>query len=285
MHSDFLWSIYPQAENDTAAKLDAYAKHCWTSGINDMVDAGPADDASRDGLPIRTMDGLAVVQLMGPMLRRAGPLARVFGIAGTDSVRLAIECALADASIDRILLRIDSPGGSVAGLDQLGDVIAGADKPITALVDGMCASAAYYVASQADRIVAGQNDLVGSIGTRMMLYDFSKAFEKEGIEAVPIDTGKFKSAGAHGTEITEEQRADFQRVVDFYFEDFVSRVSRGRRLDEKKAREVGDGRLFPATEAMQLGLVDSTGTYKQILSEMRTPRGRSTESAKARLKI
>jgi ClpP class serine protease len=203
MYSDLHWDIYPQADVAARASVAAYVRHCAEHGI----EQGPAMDAGRDGLPIRVDEGVAIIPLMGPMMRRAGPIAARYGIAGTDGVRLAIESAVADDDVDQILLRIDSPGGSVSGLDQLGDAISAAKKPVTALVDGMAASAAYYVASQADRIVLGRNDLVGSIGTRMMLYDFSRQFENDGVEAVPIDTGKHKSAGALGTKITDEQRA------------------------------------------------------------------------------
>lgn len=281
MH-DLYWNIHPQAAADAAARLTQYYSYCATHGVED----GPAENAGRDGLPIRVMNGLAVVPLMGPMIRRAGPLARIFGIAGTDSTRLAIESALADEEVERILLRVDSPGGSVSGLDQLGDVINAAQKPIVVQVEGMSASAAYYVTSQADRVMVGRTDLVGSIGTRMMLYDFSKMFENEGIKAVPIDTGEFKSAGALGTEITEAQRADFQRIVDFYFADFVRAVSRGRNMTEGAVKDVADGRMFTPEEALESNLIDGIATLESTLNELRGQRQtRQTDSARARLRM
>lgn len=283
---DFCWSICPLRERDTMARLTAYARYCAEKGIDaDGPTAGPAGDAARDGLPIRLDNGLAVVSLMGTMLRRAGPVARFFGFVGSDSVRLAVESALADPDIERILLRVDSPGGSVSGLDQLGDVVAGADKPIVTVVDGMAASAAYYVASQTKRIMVGRSDLVGSIGTRMMLYDYSKMFEKEGIEAVPIDTGEFKSAGAVGTKITDAQRADFQRIVDFYFADFLAAVSRGRGMSEDDVRKIADGRMFTPQEAMASRLIDGVSTYERTLGELRGQMSRRTDTGRARLEL
>lgn len=278
--NDLYWSINPQQAHEAAMQISAYMQYLQSHGITD----GPAEDAQRDGLPIQVTNGTAVIPLMGPMIRRAGPIARIFGIMGTDSVRLAIESALADEDINNILLRVDSPGGSVSGLDQLGDVINDAEKSIVAQVEGMAASAAYYAVSQADQVVVGRNDLVGSIGTRIMLYDFSKMFESEGVEAVPIDTGEFKSAGAMGTEITENQREDFQRIVDFYFDDFVSVVSRGRGITEKQVRSAADGRMYTPEEAQNLSLIDGVATLEQTLNDMRG-NGRSTQAARARLRL
>lgn len=280
LNGDMYWAIHPQAADDTAAKLTAYAHYLQSHGVTD----GPAEEGQRDGLPIRVSNGVAVIPVMGPMIRRAGPIARIFGITGTDSVRLAVETAIADEDINNILLRVDSPGGSVSGLDQLGDVLNGAEKPVIAQVEGLAASAAYYVASQANRIMVGRGDLVGSIGTRIMLYDFSKMFENEGIEPVPIDTGEFKSAGALGTEITERQREDFQRIVDFYFDDFVSVVARGRGMTEDAVREVGDGRMFTPREAIDSGLVDGISTLERTLFELRGS-GRKTQTARARMRL
>ena len=73
---------------------------------------------------------------------------------------------------------------------------------------------------------------------------------------VPIDTGFFKSAGATGTQITEEQRAEFQKIVDLYFDDFVASVVRGRGMTKAQVKAVADGRLFNAPEAKALGLID-----------------------------
>lgn len=281
MPSDLYWSIYPQAENDAAARVAAYLRHLAEKG----PDAGPANDASRDGLPVHVDGALAIVPLMGVMMRRAGPYARYFGIAGTDATRMAIESAIADPDVERVLLRIDSPGGSVSGIDELADTVARADKPIVAVVEGMCASAAYWVASHADRIVAGKNDLVGSIGARIMLYDYSQYFEEAGIEAVPIDTGKFKSAGALGTKITDEQRADFQRIVDYYGDAFVKSVSRGRNMAEPEVQKLADGRVFTQPEALAAGLIDGVSTYGETLREMRGSSQRRTDTSRARLSL
>ena len=279
--TDHVWAIHAlDSGADLHRRLAAYAHACTTT-------AGPVLDAARDGLPLRLSQGVAVIPLMGPMIRRGGALARMFGMSGTDDVRRAVESALADADVREIVMRVDSPGGSVSGLDQLGDVMNAADKPITAIVEGMAASAAYYVASQADSIFVGRNDLVGSIGTRMLLYDFSAAFEEMGVKPVVIDTGPYKSAGALGTEITDAQQAEFQRIVDFYFNDFVSVVARGRQMTENAVREAADGRMFTPTQAIEIGLIDGVSTYEAVLNQARRRHqtDRSADTARARLRV
>lgn len=281
--NDTYWSIHSQSAHDAATKIAAYLQFLSNKGVGE----GPAGEAQLEGLPITVVDRIAIIPMMGPMIRRAGPIAMMFGIVGTDQIRVAVESAGQDPEIDHILLRIDSPGGSVSGLAELADAIHSIDKPVTAQVEGMAASAAYYTASQADRILVGRNDLVGSIGTRILLYDWSQYFEEAGIKAIPIDTGPFKSAGALGTEITEEQQADFQRIVDFYFDDFLAVVQRGRGMSEEQVRSVADGRVFTPAECLESGLIDGVATFEQTLTELRgqSQSGRSTQAARARLSI
>jgi protease-4 len=84
---------------------------------------------------------------------------------------------------------------------------------------------------------------------------------------VSIDTGKYKSAGLIGTEITPEQRQDFQRIVDAAMDDFVAAVSRGRGMTEQKVRQLGDGRIFTAPESVENGLVDTIATLDETMAE------------------
>ncbi|HEY7821939.1 MAG TPA: S49 family peptidase, partial [Acidimicrobiia bacterium] len=273
------WAIAESAAPDAIRRVGAYMGYCAEN--QEELHAGIADDAQRDGLPIRVVDSMAVVPVMGPMIRRAGPMARYFGVAGTDSIRLAIESADRDPDISEILLRVDSPGGSVSGLDQLGDAIAKAETHVVVQVEGTAASAAYYVASQADEIYVGRGDLVGSIGVRMLAVDDSKFYEEMGVRFIPIDTGEHKSAGAPGVPITDEQIAHWQHIVDFYFADFLSMVSNGRGRSVEQVRQVADGRMFTPSEAQAAGLIDGVASLEETLGRLRQRIGRSTQSARA----
>lgn len=235
-----------------------------------LFHAGAIDDARRGGLPIDRVGNMAVVSLSGPMMKNPGWL-RFFGFASSKDVRSAIQAAVADDGVDQILLRIDSPGGEVDGTAELADEVrkAGKVKRVIAQVDGMAASAAYWVASQASSIVAGRMDMIGSIGVRMMLYDFSKMFEEAGIRAMPIDTGPFKSAGVQGAEITAEQEAYFQGLVDDTFSEFRKAVQSGRGLSAEQFAAVGDGKVFTAPDAVELGLIDRIQGIDETVSNSR----------------
>src|SRR5690606_22789828 len=142
-------------------------------------------------------------------------------------------------------------------------------KPVIAQVDGIAASAAYWAASQATTISAGRMDMVGSIGVRMMLYDFSGMFDQAGIRAIPLDTWQFKSAGAMVTEVTKAQQAYFQGLVDDNFSEFRKAVQMGRGLNDAQFDAVGDGRIFTAPDSVQLGLIDRVQTIDETVSRFR----------------
>jgi protease-4 len=111
-------------------------------------------------------------------------------------------------------------------------------------------------------------DLIGSIGTRLTVYDYSEAFANAGIKPVVIDTGEYKSMGEPGTEITDAHKAEFQRLVDGYFADFRQVVQRGRGLSDQSFEAIGDGRLFFAEESTRNGLIDGILKVSDVLNSM-----------------
>lgn len=283
MRDELFWSILPAAIPGALDSIERLLRAAEAG--KDGVFAGPADDAERAGLPLTVSGDVAVVSLMGPMFRRVGFFGRMMGLAGTDMLRVAVQAADADPDVSTIVLRVDSPGGSVSGISELGKAVADAQKTVVAQVEGTAASAAYYVASQADRILVGPGDLVGSIGVRTMLIDVSKMWEGMGARAIAVDAGEFKSAGAPGLPVTEEHVADFQRIVDFYYDDFVDRVASGRGMTRDAVLAVADGRMFTPGEAMQNGLADDVSTFEQTMAGLRPRRERRTDAARARLQL
>ena len=247
--------------------------------------SGSASDAERSGFPIQVSGNLAIVQLRGPMIKSDSFFARFFGFASTQSVRRSIEAAANDPEIETIVMIVDSPGGSVSGVAELSDSISNAKqhKDVIVQADGTIASAAYWAAAGATQIFSGKNDLVGSIGARMQLIDSSEMFKKDGLKSIPIDTGAFKSAGAPGTVITEEQIADFQRLVDGFFAEFLGSVMTGRGLSEAKAKQSADGRMFFANEAIDLGLIDGIRSTDETIAALRPqPKARRQTTARAK---
>lgn len=216
---------------------------------------------------LEVIRGVAIIDIRGVINKRwsyPGWAINVFDIQ--DAIARAVE----DRSITAILLRVDSPGGSVDGLAEAGDAIfeARQSKNVIAQITGMGASAAYYLASQANAIYAQRMDLIGSIGVRMLIYDWSRLFANAGVRAIPIDTGKYKSAGAMGTELTTVQQDYLQRLVDDFFADFLDVVARGRGLSVEKIRQSADGRVFSAPAAVERGLIDGVRTFESTLAEL-----------------
>ena len=207
----------------------------------------------------------------------------LFGGTTTLELTAAIANAARDEDVKEIVILVDSPGGSVDGLTELVDTVkaAAATKPVIARIEGMAASAALQAISHATRIEAGRMDMIGSIGTRLMLLDSSEFFEKQGLKTIAIDTGEFKSAGADGLEITEEQIAHFQHIVDGFFNDFIKSISKGRGMTEAKVREIADGRMFFAEEAKANGLID---TIRKVDSSFHKPERKRGGSNRRRMR-
>lgn len=212
-------------------------------------------------------DGIAIIELRGPLMKQAGSLGEG---SSTVAARRAIRQAAADPAVRGIMLVIDSPGGTVAGTKELADEVAAvaARKPVHAYIEDLGASAAYWVASQASRVLANETALVGCIGTFAVLVDSSARAEQLGYKVHVVKAGEHKGAGQPGTEITDEHLADAQRVVDALNEHFLAAVQAGRRMDPAKVRGLADGRVHVGAEARSLGLVDEIKKFEDAMAEM-----------------
>jgi signal peptide peptidase SppA len=226
-------------------------------------DATPTPKAAIELQPDGRGKSVATVRVEGTLMKRSSSL----GGSGTVQMRRDIRQAANDPEVSAILLAVDSPGGTVAGTDELAQEVRSATKkkPVMAYVSDLCASAAYWVASQADAIyLNSETALVGSIGTLMTVYDVSKAAAEAGIEAIVFATGPLKGAGTEGAPISEEQRAYFQSIVDSAQGSFDAAVKRGRNLTDAQLKAVRTGGVFSAAEAEGRKLVDGVKTYDQV---------------------
>lgn len=194
-----------------------------------------------------------------------------FGGTSTVQLRRDIRQAANDPNVSGILLDIDSPGGTVAGTADLAAEVKSARrrKPVWAHIDDLGASAAYWVASQADQVFANDKTaLVGSIGTLMTVYDFSAQAEKEGVKALVFATGPLKGAGSPGTQIDESQRAYFQKLVDGSQASFDAAVRSGRGMNASQLASVRTGGVFSASEALDLKLIDGIRSIDRTLEAL-----------------
>ena len=232
--------------------------------------------------------GVAVINIRGTLMKNPSIIERwFFGAVDMGEIAAAINAATADKSISGIVLNISSPGGTVAGTPELAGSVSAATKKkrVLAYVDDLAASAAYWIASQANGIYASRQSVVGSIGVRMAMYDMSKAYEQAGVKVIPIDTGKFKSAGLAGTEITDEQKQMYQDIVDAHFRDFKSAVMKGRGMDETAFDQVKDAQVFHAIRAKSVGLIDEISSLSEVIKDAGKKTGHSTQAAHKRLEL
>jgi len=211
---------------------------------------------------------IALIDIQGTMTKRGSSLSDA---GATVLIRQAVRQAAADPDVGAILLRIDSPGGTAAGTGDLARAVADANKvkPVYAFIEDLGASAAYWVASQADKVFANTPDaLVGSIGTYTALYDTSMAAAQQGVRAVVIRSGKFKGTGVPGTEIDQEQQQMLQQIVDETQAEFSAAIAAGRNLSTERVAELADGRIHTATVAKTLGLIDAIQSFDATIGQL-----------------
>lgn len=178
-----------------------------------------------------------------------------------ESIADAAEQAGSDPDVKQLILDVDSPGGEVTGLPETAAVLAQVSKikPVSAIVGGMSASAAYWLTSQARNITATPSGEVGSVGVRMMHVDMSKMLEDAGYKITELYSGNFKTEWSPYKPLSDEAKADMQNRLTGIHSDFINAVAEGRGVRataDTKADRFGEGRMFSATDAMNKGLVD-----------------------------
>jgi signal peptide peptidase SppA len=204
-------------------------------------------------------DRVARVELAGVVMKNVPwVMSMCGGAAGAQQVQAAIERAVKDPAVDAILLVIDSPGGTLAGTQELADVIyaARAEKPIVAYASDLACSAAYWIGCQATEFLANETASIGSIGVYRTLVDSSRAYENEGLRVHLVRSAPQKGVGVDGIPITAEQLVVEQALIDQAADLFIGAVARGRSTGADRVRPLATGRTWYAPEAKDLGLID-----------------------------
>ena len=172
-----------------------------------------------------------------------------------------------DSSIKAIVIRINSPGGSVAPVQEIYSELNKIEKPIVASMGGSAASGGYYVACAADTIVANPGTLTGSIGVIMQFTQLKGLYEKVGLGHQVIKSGDFKDTGSPFRELTEQERAVLQATVDDVYNQFVDTIfeARGELLTREEIVELADGRIFSGRQALDSKLLDQLGNLPEAI--------------------
>ena len=221
---------------------------------------------------------IAVVPVLGPMVKRSSFLDSLFGFGNYEDVQARFDSALNDPSVDAILLEIDSPGGEAAGAFDLADRIFAArgSKPVWAMANESAFSAAYAIGSAADKLFLTRTAGVGSIGVLAAHVDQSGYDEKQGVKVTTITAGARKNDFNAHEPLSEDAAGFLQAEVNRLYGLFVDTVARNRGMtpDAVRATEAG---LFFGEDAVKAGLADGVGTFEstiQSLANTLTPKPR-----------
>lgn len=212
--------------------------------------------------------GVAVVPVCGILSQRGD--CWFFG-SSTEDLTATLRTLADMPSVSAIVLDCDSPGGLVQGIPELADVIdeVTASKPVVAVVNSLCASAAYWLAAQCSEVICTSSGEAGGIGVYAVHTEFSEADKKAGIANTIISAGPFKAEGNDMQPLSSEGAAFMQETVNKTYIMFLQAVARGRGVSVKAvAADFGQGRVLLADDAEDAGLVDRVATLEEVVSDL-----------------
>ncbi|MDE0300276.1 MAG: signal peptide peptidase SppA [Candidatus Poribacteria bacterium] len=173
-----------------------------------------------------------------------------------------------NGSVKAIVVRIDSPGGSVAPVQEIYSELKKLDKPVVASLGGTAASGGYYIASAADEIFANPGTLTGSIGVIMQFVKMKALFDKVGVNQQTVKSGEFKDTGSPVRDLTPEEKELLQATIDDVHSQFIDAIfdTRKDRLTRSEVQALADGRIFSGNQALEYKLVDRLGNLPDAVA-------------------
>jgi signal peptide peptidase SppA len=197
-------------------------------------------------------DGTGVIPIAGVIGKSLSPLEKMTGAVDVSDIADTIDEYSMNPQVTRIAFQVSSPGGTVTGVEELANKVRNIAKPTMSYTDTEMASAAYWVAAAADKVVASPSSTIGSVGVYMVVADYSEAAKAEGIKMIVIKAGQHKAIGVPGAEVTDAHQAHLQEGVDEIHADFKAAVLKTRKM--VKAEDM-EGQVFSGKQAAQRGLV------------------------------
>ncbi|MCS6999184.1 MAG: signal peptide peptidase SppA [Aquificaceae bacterium] len=206
-------------------------------------------------------DRVAVIKVKGALIE-------------PDRIVARVQQAKEDKSVKALVLRIDSPGGSVGASQEIYRALEdfkSSGKPLLVSMGNVSASGGYYISAPADVIFANPGTITGSIGVIVQHTELKELLEKLGVRTTTIKTGKFKDTLSPFRSLSEEEKEYLQKTVEDAYEQFLQAVLkyRSKKIGEEKLREVADGRVFTGRVAKELGLVDELGNLQDAINRAR----------------
>lgn len=204
---------------------------------------------------------IGVITLEGTIMSGSFGL---FSAAGTGQVLRELHEAAEDPDIAALVLRINSPGGTVAASQELYREalrVKEAGKKLVVSMGDVAASGGYMVSCAADKIVANPGTTTGSIGVIMEFQNVEGLYDKLGLKENVIKSAPHKDIGSPTRPMTQDERAIFQDMINEMYGQFINIVAEGRHMDIDEVKKLADGRVYTGTRAKELGLVDEIGDY------------------------
>ncbi|ARR01174.1 MULTISPECIES: signal peptide peptidase SppA [Campylobacter] len=215
---------------------------------------------------------VVLIILSGSSTNRANLMEISLNGAITDEKDLLSQIELAkDPAIKGVLININSPGGDMSSSVAISDAIKSLNelKPVLAYASGTMTSGGYYAAIGADEIYANRGSFIGSIGVILQAPNIEKLADKIGISSQVVKAGEYKESGTYTRKWSQSERDELQRLVDKSYELFTTDVANARNLDINQASIWANARIFLASEALDLGLIDKISTYDEAKSRLK----------------
>ena len=210
-------------------------------------------------------ENIAVVVAAGDILNGSQPP----GTIGGDSTAALLRRALNDESVKAVVLRVDSPGGSVFASEVIAheiEALQNAGKPVVASMGSVAASGGYWISVVADRVIASPATVTGSIGIFGMVPTFQRTLEVVGVATDGVGTTPWAGELRGDREMGEHTKQLFQLVIEDGYDDFISGVAEGRELDKAYVDSIGQGQVWTGNEAFENGLVDQLGDFDDAIT-------------------
>jgi protease-4 len=286
---------------DNMTESIAQSRNISTADINSYVDSGSFLDAAQAALDAKLVDTLiyknGVKKIMEQRIVKkyntlnlsemkrvvvnektsTDKIAVLYAVGGIDDgsgngiVSEKIAEALIKLSendkIKAVVMRVNSPGGSAYGSEQIWNAaeVVRAKKPFVVSMGDYAASGGYYISCAADAIFAQPNTLTGSIGIFGMFPDMQGLYDKVGLAGDMVKTNKFSDMGDTFRPMTAEEKALFQKAIERGYELFTTRCANGRKMSIDSIKSIAEGRVYSGTDALKLGLVDSLGNLDDAI--------------------
>jgi signal peptide peptidase SppA len=243
-------------------------------------DAPQAVAQRREAAAQQGQGQVAVIPVYGVLTHRAVDAENSSTpLASAERLAAQIRSAVANPDVSAIVLDVNSPGGSVFGVQELGDTIFAlrGSKPIKAVANASAASGAYWIAAQADELIVTPSGMVGSIGVIMKHVNASEFYKQKGVEITYITSGKYKAEGNDSGPLDGDASEYMQAMSDSYYTAFTKAVAKGRGqpMEVVRGEAFGQGRMRTAREAVANGMADRVATLDAVVAELLKPAARS----------